>query len=140
MRMFCAFFTASALLCWAATKGTPEDERAIRQVIADYTAAFNRHEANFKTIALADDFDLVNPAGAQVTGKAEIESRLRDAFRTFLKNARKIETIDRIRFIHSEVALVDGRFEWVGSEMKPDPKGFECVVLTAAGRSQRPAS
>jgi uncharacterized protein (TIGR02246 family) len=125
MRMFCVFFSVSVLLGVAATKGTPEDERAIRQVIADRMAAFNRHEAKLNPAGFSDDFDVVLPNGSYIVGKPD----LGDRFSTVLSNARLIETVDRIRFIRPEVALVDGKFEFIGTEMKPDPKGLECLVL-----------
>jgi uncharacterized protein (TIGR02246 family) len=128
MRVICVFLTVSAVLGVAAEKGTPEDEVAIRQVIADWKAAFNRHEVNPDAIAFAfsGDFDMVNPAGAYVKGKPD----LREAFKTFLKNARKVETVDRIRFIRPDVALVDGSYEFTGTELKPYPKGVQTWVLT----------
>ena len=126
-RVICVFLTISAVLCVAAEKGTPEDEVAIRQVIAGWKVAFNRHEVNPDAVAVAfsDDFDMVNPAGTYVKGKPD----LREAFQTFLKNARKIETVDRIRFIRPDVALVDGTYEFTGTEIKPYPKGFQTWVL-----------
>ena len=128
MRVICVFVIVSAVLCVAAEKGTPEDEVAIRQVIADWKAAFNRHEMDLDTVATAfsDDFDMVNPAGAYTKGKPD----LREAFKTFLKNARKIESVDRIRFIRPDVALVDGRYEFTGTGIKPYPKGVQTWVLT----------
>jgi uncharacterized protein (TIGR02246 family) len=113
-------FLTIAVLRMAAEKGSLEDEVAIRQVIADWTGAFNRHEMNLDAIAsgFSDDFDMVNPAGPYVKGKPD----LREAFKTFLRNARKIETIDRIRFIRPDVALVDGSYEFTATELKPYPK------------------
>jgi uncharacterized protein (TIGR02246 family) len=130
MRVICVFLAVSAVLCIAAEKGTPEDEVAIRQVIADWKAAFNRHEVNPDAVAIAfsGDFDMVNPAGAYVKGKPDLD--LREAFKTFLKNARKIETVDRIRSIRPDVALVDGSYEFTGTELKPYPKGLQTWVLT----------
>jgi uncharacterized protein (TIGR02246 family) len=128
MRGICVFLTVSALQCVAAEKGTPQDEVAIRHVIADWKAAFNRHEMNTDAVASAfsDDFDMVNPTGAYVKGKPD----LREAFKTFLRNARKIETVDRIRFIRPDVALADGSYEFTGTEIKPYPKRAQTWVLT----------
>jgi uncharacterized protein (TIGR02246 family) len=128
MRVLCVLLTVFALLGVAEEKGTPEDEAAIRQVIVDWTAAFNRHETNpdMITTGFTEDFDAVNPAGALVKGKPD----LREAFQTFLKNARKTETVERIRFIRPDVAVVDGQYEFMGTEIKPQPKGMDTWVLT----------
>ena len=127
-KVFCVFLTVSAVLCVAAEKGSPEDEVAIRQVIADWTGAFNRHEMNLDAVAsgFSGDFDMVNPAGAYVKGKPD----LREAFKTFLRNTRTFETVDRIRLIRPDVALVDGSYEFTGTEIRPYPKGFQTWVLT----------
>jgi uncharacterized protein (TIGR02246 family) len=105
--------------------GASEDELAIRNVLANSTAAFNRHSANLTPDGYSDDFDAVNPAGGRVAGKPD----LRDAFQTYLKNARKTEAVQRIRFIRPDVALVDAEYEFTGTDIRPDPKGFETIVL-----------
>jgi uncharacterized protein (TIGR02246 family) len=105
--------------------GASEDELAIRNVLAGSTAAFNRHAANLTPDGYSDDFDAVNPAGVRVAGKPE----LGDAFQTYLKNARKTETVQRVRFIRPDVALVDAVYEFTGTDIRPDPKGFETIVL-----------
>jgi len=105
--------------------GASEDELAVRSVLAASTAAFNRHEANLTPNGYSDDFDAVNPAGGRVAGKPD----LGNAFQTYLKNARKSETVQRIRFIRPDVALVDAEYEFTGTNIRPDPKGLETIVL-----------
>jgi uncharacterized protein (TIGR02246 family) len=125
MSILFVLLNVSAVLCLAATRGTPEDELAIRQVIADRAAAFNSHEANLNPMGFSDDFDVVIPPGPYFRGKPD----LREQFSTVLRNARMIETVGRIRFIRPEVALADGTFEITGTEIKPYPKGLQTWVL-----------
>jgi len=113
------------VLCIAESKGTSEDENAIRKVLADSTEAFNRHEGNLTPAGYSDDFDAVIPTGVRIAGKPD----LAEGFKTHLRNAREIETVQRIRFIGSDVAFVDGEFEFTGTDIKPYPKGLETVVL-----------
>ena len=121
----------SAALCLAQSKGTAEEETAIRKVLADSTEAFNRHEGKLTPAAYSDEFDAVISNGVRVPGKPD----LTEGFKTALKNARKIETIQRIRFIRPDVAIVDATFEFTGTEIKPYPKGLQTIVLTKeAGR------
>jgi uncharacterized protein (TIGR02246 family) len=125
MRIVCALVGISAMVCVAATKGTPEDELAIRKVLAENTAAFNQHKPDLNSQATTDDFDVVNPPGIYSSGKPD----LRDAFRGAFRNARMVATVDRIRFIRPDVVLVDGTFEITGTEIKPAPKGLRTIVL-----------
>jgi uncharacterized protein (TIGR02246 family) len=113
------------MLFAAGTKANPEDELAIRKVLADTTAAFNQHNRYLNPEATTDDFDLVNPPGTYTSGKADLQ----DAFRGAFRNARMVATVDRIRFIRPDVALVDGTFEISGSEISPAPKGLRTIVM-----------
>jgi len=108
----------------SAAAAAAEDETAIRRVLADSTAAFNRHAPNLTPEGYAEEFDVVSPAGERLTGKPN----LGEAFKTFLKNAKKVETVQRIRYIRPDVALVDAEFEFTGVEVKPS-KGLETLVL-----------
>jgi uncharacterized protein (TIGR02246 family) len=124
MKAVCALFVTAAFGL-TALKGASEDELAIRKVLADATGAFNRHAANLTPDGYSDDFDAVNPAGVRIGGKPN----LGEAFQTYLKNARRIENVQRIRFIRPDVALVDAEFEFTGTDIKPYPKGLEAIVL-----------
>ena len=115
----------TTLLGAIAGSGASEEELAIRNVLAAATAAFNRHAAKLTPDGYSDDFDVVNPAGGRVAGRPD----LGDAFQTYLKNAHKAETLQRIRFIRPDVALVDAEYEFTGTEIRPDPKGFETILL-----------
>lgn len=130
MRRLTATALTCVVLCVAQPKGTAEDEIAIRKVLAEVTEAFNRHEGKLVPAAYSDDFDAVIANGARIPGKPD----LTDGFKTHLKNARKIEKIERIRFIRPDVAVVDGTFEYTGTEIKPYPRGRQTIVLTKENR------
>ena len=117
MRIVCTLVIVSAMVCAAGTKGSPEDESAIRKLLAENTAAFNQHRGGVLTETSTEDFDVVNPPGTYSSGKPD----LRDVFRGVFRNASMVATIERIRFIRPDVALVDGRFEISGSEITPAP-------------------
>ena len=125
MRFVCAFVSVPVLLCAAGIKGSPEDESAIRKLLAENTAQFNEHRASISVEATTDDFDAVNPPGTYMSGRPD----LREAFRGAFRNAKMQASVDRIRFIRPDVALVDGKFEISGSEITPAPKGLRTFVL-----------
>jgi uncharacterized protein (TIGR02246 family) len=112
----------SALVAIAGDGG---DEAAIRKVLSDAITGFNRHEARLVPEAYSNNVDIVSPTGGRVEGRPD----LGEAFKTFLKTARKIESVQRIRFIRPDVALVDAEFELTGTDLKPYPKGLETIVL-----------
>jgi uncharacterized protein (TIGR02246 family) len=126
MRRLCATLLVSVVVCAAESKGTAEDETAIRKVLADTTEAFNRHEGKLIPSAYSDDFDAVIANGVRVPGRPD----LTEGFKTHLRNARKLGTVQRIRFVRHDVAVVDGPFEFIGTDIKPYPKGLATVVLS----------
>jgi len=78
---------------------------------------------------VAEDFDVVIPPGTYAKAGAEFAATLRRDFNTVFKTAREIATIERIRFIRPDVALVDGTFEITGTDIMPYPKGLQTMVL-----------
>lgn len=120
MRALCVLVMAAASGLAAAS----EDESEIRKVLAASNEAFNRHVSNLTPEGYAVDFDVVNPVGTHLPGKPN----LGEAFKTYLKNAKKTETVQRIRYIRPDVALVDTEFDFAGVEMKPS-KGLAAYVL-----------
>ena len=115
-----------AVLCLAESKETAEDENAIRKVLADEAEAFNRHEGNLIPAAYSEHFDAVISNGVRIPGKPDLTA----GFKAHLRNAQKIQTVQRIRFVRPDVAIVDGTFEYTGTAIKPYPKGLQTVVLT----------
>ena len=94
------------------------DEAAIRKLIADHNEAFNRHDGS-GTVYFTDDADTRNIVGAFFTGKAEIE-KLSVALDKSFGNTQRIETIQRIRFLTPEIALVDSVADSTGYIIAPD--------------------
>ena len=124
MRALCVLVIAAVTSLAAGT----EDDAEIRKVLADSTAAFNRHAPNLTPEGYAEDFDIVNPNGERLPGRPN----LGEAFKTYLKNAKKMEAVQRIRYIRPDVALVDAEFDFAGVEMKP-AKGQSTYVLAKEG-------
>lgn len=81
------------------------DRDAIRQVITETTAAFNRHDAKAFARYYTPDAWLVTVRGESMAGTAEIENELTAIFESRAKSAT-LETLDvSIRFIRPDVAL-----------------------------------
>ena len=125
----------AALVCGADTKGTPEDEQAIRRIISEETDAFNRHQSS--NVNTTEDFDLVIPPGTYAKAGPELlERRTRD-HAGVCKNARMESSIRGVRFIRPDVAIVDGSFHITGADMNPAPKGLDTWIAVKENRKWR---
>ncbi|WP_197136833.1 SgcJ/EcaC family oxidoreductase [Crateriforma conspicua] len=84
------------------------DEQAVRQVIADYAAAFNDHHIDrISELWSADGILVDRTTGERITGRDAIVKDLRQVFRTH-PNTRIFGSIDRVRFIKPDIARVSG--------------------------------
>jgi uncharacterized protein (TIGR02246 family) len=105
VRAISMFVLVTGLATGAQAQGNAGDEAAIRKVIVDGIAAFNRHDAKAGTAFFTEDADFVTVYGKWSKGAAEIERSRQQRFETALKDAR-IELLDlRVRFIEPDVAI-----------------------------------
>ena len=89
----------------AASADDTKDLAAIREVITQTTAAFDRHDAKAFARYYTPDARLVTVRGESMVGTAEIENGLAAIFATRAK-AVNLETLDvSIRFIRPDVAV-----------------------------------
>jgi len=84
--------------------GTPDDEAAIRKIVADGTDAWNRRDAKTMLAHLAENSDHINVAGKWGSGRDRIEKGMTDFFATH-RPASVTKPIEKIRFITPEVAI-----------------------------------
>ncbi len=96
----------------ADVKGTPEDEVAIRSVLAAYQTAFARHDLKAVMILYAESAELVTRTGRYLKGRSEIEPHLALLFRGLFKDAKPTPPSDSwiksTRFLRPDVAMVHG--------------------------------
>jgi uncharacterized protein (TIGR02246 family) len=117
------------------SKSTDADSAAIRQVIADFIDAFNRHDAHAWAMPLAEDGDFTNVTGLYVHGRKDFEARFTELFASRLKAAHRTATVRHIRFVTPDVAAVDAEWELGGSKASdgsenPVRKGLFNFVVT----------
>ena len=65
------------------------DDAAIREILKDQEAAWNKHDMNAFTKAFRDDAEGINVAGMYWQGKAALLKHLTDFHATFLKNCQE---------------------------------------------------
>lgn len=100
--------------------GQQADEQAIRKVMDRFMDAWNRHDATAWTAQFSEDADFTNVHGIGASGRTAIEQFHARVFATIFKNSNQKYTDIKIRFIRSDVAAVDVRWEMTGAT---DPAG-----------------
>ncbi len=113
-------FLAAAALVLAAPvraagpKARGADEKAIRQVYASYEAAWNAGDAKRVAAVWADDAEHVEADGRVITGRTAIGADFAQRLATVWKGSQLKQTVESIRFIKPDVAVVDAAFEVTG--------------------------
>jgi uncharacterized protein (TIGR02246 family) len=87
-------------------KASPEDEKAVRQVIKDFNDADNDHDGKALAGLFDPDGDLLTPAGEQLTGPAQIETSVK-APRIWSESSPALMRSIRVRFLRPDVAVLD---------------------------------
>lgn len=86
--------------------GGASEEKAIRELMAQMTAAFNNHDAKAWARFCTPDARLVTVRGESMSGAAEIEKGLAAIFNTRGRRAT-LKTMDvAVRFMRPDIALV----------------------------------
>jgi uncharacterized protein (TIGR02246 family) len=113
------------------------DSTAIKQAVADYTDAFNRHDGHATGASFTEDADLTNMRGMSNHGRKEVEEHYASIYAGFLKNAHRTDSVKSIRFVTPSTALVDSDWEMTGSKAPdgsnidlPLRKGLLDLVMT----------
>jgi uncharacterized protein (TIGR02246 family) len=115
--------------------GSARDEQGIRKVLADFIEAWNKHDAKAFSMVFAEDADFTNVGGKSAHGRLEVEKFHAPAFATKFKDTNQKITETKIRFIKSDVAAVDARWEMTGAkdaegQDRPPRKGLLNFVMT----------
>ena len=105
-----ALFAAALLIAPAAARGQESaDERAIRATLARFYEGWNAHDVEKMVSAYADDVDHVNVFAEWHRGKAAIREDLRRFHAGPARNSHKTYTVEKIRFVGPDVAVVHVR-------------------------------
>jgi uncharacterized protein (TIGR02246 family) len=111
------------------------DSAAIKQFVAAWSDAWNRHDAHAAAMAFADDNDFVNTTGVPTHGRKDLEDHYNVIFTTFLKDAHRSDTVRSIRFLTPGIAVVDVDWQMTGARTpdgkdNPNRKGLLTWVIT----------
>lgn len=82
-------------------------ESEIREIISHQNEAWNRHDAKAWVASFSEDADFINILGMKFAGRAEIERRHDDIFKTIFARSRVVVTTERVRFSSPSVAIAE---------------------------------
>lgn len=122
----------------SATTANTKAEEGIRKVLADFEAAWNRHDAKAFSMVFSEDADFTNVRGQGATGRSAVEKFHSTPFATIFKDTHLEITETKIRFIKADVAAIDAQWEMTGAKSpegqdRPLRKGLLSFVMTREG-------
>jgi uncharacterized protein (TIGR02246 family) len=111
------------------------DSAAIKQCVAGWEDAWNRHDAHATAMAYVEDGDFSSTTGVPSHGWRELEAHYNEIFTTFLKDAHRTDTVRSIRFLSPEIAVVDIDWQMAGARTRdgkdaPNRKGLLTWVVS----------
>jgi uncharacterized protein (TIGR02246 family) len=128
--LFCCAF-----LFLASAARADDETSAIREVLDRYAAAWNRDDAQTMAAVFAPEGDIVSPYGQVVKGREAVSALLMREHSGWAKGTRYSDTVDSLRMIKPEVALVDGKLSVRGANLKKPLEGrFTNVLVKSDGR------
>jgi uncharacterized protein (TIGR02246 family) len=120
----------SGIVSWAQMPSSMDaDSVAIKQCVAAWEDAWNRHDAHATAMAYVEDGDFSSH------GWKELEEHYNSIFTTFLKDAHRTDTVKSIRFLTPDIASVDIDWQMTGAKTRdgqnaPNRKGLLNWVVT----------
>ncbi|PYU26497.1 MAG: hypothetical protein DMG32_09890 [Acidobacteria bacterium] len=96
----------------------PEDEAAIKQVVAGFSEGWNNHDAHAMCASLADDVQWVSWRGEVSHSRKQVEDDHATLFAGLYKNSRRTDTVKAIRYLTPELASVDDFWSMTGAKMR----------------------
>jgi uncharacterized protein (TIGR02246 family) len=102
---------------------TVNDEQPLRDIVMGLEEAWNRSDSVAWAEFFAEDADFIHILGGYFNGRATIEQGHRAIFDTIYKGSTNKFTVNRIRFISSDVAIV-----FLMAELKVTRNGLPPVV------------
>jgi ketosteroid isomerase-like protein len=75
------------------------DAQAIHQTVADFVAAWNKHDAHAFEMTFTEDADFTNVAGVHAQGRANVEGFHAPRFASYFKDSHQTAAVRSIRML-----------------------------------------
>jgi uncharacterized protein (TIGR02246 family) len=117
------------------------DEKAIQKLEDAYVSAYNRGDAKGLAALFTKDATIVNSAGGVLTGRAELEKGLKQAFAGPAKGAKLVNTPLSTRAVSKGVVVTHGTARTTGGGDSKEAHTFTYTkVLVRQGKQWRVAA
>jgi uncharacterized protein (TIGR02246 family) len=113
-------------------------DAAIRQLVENYSTAFNNHDARAVAMLYAENADFTNMFGASQHGRPAIEKTYAGLFSGRLKDSHRTDTPKTVRLLNPRLAVVDANWEMSGTlaaNGKPNPVRKGMLTWVVANRN-----
>jgi uncharacterized protein (TIGR02246 family) len=124
---------AGSVVLAQGSKGSPEDEKAIRKTVAAYNAAFDKGDGAAFGALFGQDAEFVAGDGQRIKGRDALIKRMQD-YHALHPGDRMRLTVDGLRFLAAGVAEVEGNAEVRGPEGPPDVGPYLALLVKQDGK------
>ncbi|HEY2587170.1 MAG TPA: SgcJ/EcaC family oxidoreductase [Tepidisphaeraceae bacterium] len=109
-------------------------EAAIKQRVKEFDATWATHDAKAIAAYYTIDGNIVTPDGNDLAGRDGIEQSLTDAFNGHLKDSTLTTTVEKVRLIKPDVAIVDSGAEMKTPDGEPEKLHLVSVLVKTDGK------
>jgi len=113
---------------------TPSDDASVRRLVDIFAEGWNAARGETLAQAFAPDADFTNVMGLHAKGRDLIARGHDEILATVFRNTRVTPTVDRVRFLRSDVAVLDATFTLThldGRLFEMGPAGHSKAELVA---------
>jgi uncharacterized protein (TIGR02246 family) len=129
---FASIYAVFALLVVPAFALAADDSKAEQQIKAraeEFSAAWQKHDGGLIAAFYTKDGELVTGNGRAYSGRDEIEETLKGAFDGSLKDSAFSWTVEKVKLIKPDVAIVDYDAQLKRSASDDAPLKFHMVSV-----------
>ena len=109
-------------------------EQAVKQGVKDLEAAWDKHDAKAVAELYTTEGEIITETGQTLSGRDGIEQALTQAFSDSLKDCTLKETIEKVRLIKPDVAIVDAEAQLKNGDTEVNKVHVVSVVVKHEGK------
>lgn len=125
----CAVLACLVVPALAAESDSGKAEQEIRARAKEFVGAWEKHDGKLLADFFTPDGDLVTSEGHSYSGHDEIEHTLSDAFESSLKDSTFSWTVEKVKLVKPDLAIVDYDAQIKGPDAVSEPTKFHVVSV-----------
>lgn len=98
--------------------GSPQDDAAIKAVVAGFSNGWNTHDAHSMCVSIAENVYWVNWRGESLGTRQAVEDEHAKLFADLYKNTQRVDEVKAIHYINPELAEVDDYWSMTGARKR----------------------